>query len=1452
MRSRHRRSFRHHFYESLERRQLLAADLVISEFLANNENGIVDGYGEASDWIEIHNAGEEPADLAGFHLTDSPVAPGKWTFPPQLQLASDEYLVVFASGRDGLDPAGNLHSNFRLSTDGEYVALTNASMQVLSDYGSASANYPAQVADVSYGIHVARSDHTLVDPHSPAHVLAAHDNLLQDQWYLPEFAVDGAWQSGPAAIGFDRLADQGVPVSGGTAVLQVDFGDDDSGESGEADTEAGWHSMTLSDNGSIVDGVTVTLSAIGNVPLDDRDRTIPIDNPPGLTVDQLFDDMIFASSQTDDTGLEIQLSGLIPGQVYETTLWSYDAGSVSPRVSTWTEVSGETPVEIESTYQFDGNLAPQSDLDNTMTALLTASTNGELRIQGRRNGGTSYGVFINALQLVVPSISSAIEHDVGALMADQASSAYLRIPFPALGAITGDDLTLAMQYDSGFVAYLNGSEVTRRNAPSGSPLGHDAVALAERDASSTLARESIDLSDHLALLRTDQTNVLAIQGLNSSAAQHDFLVRPELVLRELGVEQIRYLAEPSPGAANTGDAYADKVADTAFSVDRGFYDAAQNVVVTTPTPGASLIYTLDGSLPTGTNGLRVDAPSANQPPAATIPIATTTYLRAVAIKDGYLPTNVDTHSYIFLNDVIQQDVTPETGEPSYPATWQSPNYQADYQMDPDVVEQWDDHRAQNQDFGIREALQSIPTMSVVMNHDDLWDSRSGIYPRAQSQGSFWRRPGSVEYIDPDTGEQFQVNAGIQIHGGASRDNERTKKHSFRLVFNEDFGGPSQLNFPLFQQSTVDQINTIVLKSFFTDGFPTRTATGRYSPLDSQYLRDTWMRDVRLAMGGLEAHSEYVHLYINGLYWGLYSPTERPDEAFLASYLGGERDDYDIIKDFNELFRGERTAWNEMFEIANGGLESNQAYQRIQGNNPDGSSNPDLPNYLDVDDLIDFMILHLYGGAEDWPHHNWYAGRNRSGDTTGFRFFTWDQEIVLDGRFRNRINVNDAFTPARLYARLRQNEEFNLRFADRVYQHLFNDGALATDNTQSIWMRRADQIEAALIAESARWGDAREGEVRRIDDRGPNVTIPVMTVDLWRAERDNVRDNYFPQSHQLAIERFRSAGLFPTTPPPLFSQRGGLVSRSTDIHLNGLGQIYYTLDGSDPREQGGGISPSAVLYDGAFQLSEDTSVTVRTLQGGQWSPLDLARFEVDKVAADATNFRISEIHYRPAGDEDLEFIEWVNLGTQPLSLTNVRVAGGVTFDFNTGAMSSLSAGQRLLLVRDAEVFAQRYPQASGQVAGVYQGALSNGGESLSVFAEGNVLIQTLSYDDDVARGWPALSDGRGHSLQALDPRTNCPTEANCNWRPSAVPGGTPGQAEYPVGDANLDGKFNSSDLVLVFQTGKYENTAAGIPGWQDGDWNGDGLFGTSDLVFAFQQGTYIAAAIACEFSNRGKK
>ncbi|MBE7500536.1 MAG: lamin tail domain-containing protein [Verrucomicrobiales bacterium] len=123
------------------------ARVVISELLAANDHGLRDDFGDRSDWIELRNLEDEPVALEGWFLTDDAQEPMKWRFPA-VTLPAGGYLLVWASERDRADPAKPLHTNFRLSADGEYLALLDAHTNVVSAF---APTYPAQRANVSYG-----------------------------------------------------------------------------------------------------------------------------------------------------------------------------------------------------------------------------------------------------------------------------------------------------------------------------------------------------------------------------------------------------------------------------------------------------------------------------------------------------------------------------------------------------------------------------------------------------------------------------------------------------------------------------------------------------------------------------------------------------------------------------------------------------------------------------------------------------------------------------------------------------------------------------------------------------------------------------------------------------------------------------------------------------------------------------------------------------------------------------------------------------------------------------------------------------------------------------------------------------------------------------------------------------------------------------------------------------
>lgn len=118
----------------------------ISEFLARNENGIKDEDGERLDWIEIHNDSGYALNLGGYSLTDESLLLSKWSFP-SLVLGVDERVIVWASAKNRT--SGELHTNFTLDADGDYLALVRPDGAVIvQEFGPL---FEPQLADISYG-----------------------------------------------------------------------------------------------------------------------------------------------------------------------------------------------------------------------------------------------------------------------------------------------------------------------------------------------------------------------------------------------------------------------------------------------------------------------------------------------------------------------------------------------------------------------------------------------------------------------------------------------------------------------------------------------------------------------------------------------------------------------------------------------------------------------------------------------------------------------------------------------------------------------------------------------------------------------------------------------------------------------------------------------------------------------------------------------------------------------------------------------------------------------------------------------------------------------------------------------------------------------------------------------------------------------------------------------------
>ncbi len=835
--------------------------------------------------------------------------------------------------------------------------------------------------------------------------------------------------------------------------------------------------------------------------------------------------------------------------------------------------------------------------------------------------------------------------------------------------------------------------------------------------------------------------------------------RPDISFGLIGASY-GYLAVPTPGGPNSSAViYTGVAAPPHFSVQRGFFENSFGLTLFCETDAASIRYTLDGREPSETSLLYTGAVwVAGSPDRAVVTV------RAAGFRVGFLSSRVVTHTYIFPEQVLTQPARPN----GFPSSWNTVDggvtVPADYEMDPQVIT-----NAISSPLA-RIALTNLPTLSVVLPANDLFSQEAGLYANPGppfAERAAWERAASVELLNPDGHGGFASQAGLRIQGGTSRDPNRTHKHSFRLFFRGDYG-EGALDHALFPGSPVKTFNTLILDAGLNLTWTHRTDLSQRGR--AQYVRDQYLSDLQGAMGHPAAHGKFVHLYLNGLYWGIYNVHERPDEDFAASFFGGEPEQYDVVKNTGtfEVVSGDAVAWNAMMALANADIEHNAQYEQIQ-------------QYLDIPAFIDYMLVNLYAGNDDWPFQNWYAMRKR--DAAGrFSFVSWDAEHILKDVNYNAVGVNNANSPGQLLAFLRNNLEFRLLFADHVHRHFFNGGLLyvnpsnsavdpvhpENNNPAALYLRRIAEIDPAIVLESARWGDNAPGR----------EDLPYARNVEWLAELNFLRNIYFPQRSSNVLNHFRMASLYPNAvwvTTPSFNQHGGPVPAGFVLTMaNVRGTIYYTTNGTDPRIYGtGAVSPEAQIYSGPLTLARSCLIKARALNGATWSAANVASFQVAQMASPV---RITEIMYNPSGGSAYEFIELQNTGDAAVDLSGCTFEG-ILFSFPAGSV--LAPGAILVLASSVNptAFAARYPGTS--VAGYYNGALSNGGERITLRESSGKIVTSVAYGN--ANGWPSAANGGGASLEMVNVLGD--PEDPANWRASIIYG-TPGNPATPGTVSNL--------------------------------------------------------------------
>lgn len=575
-----------------------------------------------------------------------------------------------------------------------------------------------------------------------------------------------------------------------------------------------------------------------------------------------------------------------------------------------------------------------------------------------------------------------------------------------------------------------------------------------------------------------------------------------------------------------------------FSEPHGLYDAGSMEVTISGSEGAEIRYTTDGSEPTVESILYTGPLSVDK----------TMILRAVEVKDGKVSSPVSTVSYIFTKTVISQSDSPE----GYPTKWGKYSQiggtaKADYGMDPEMT--GDANLCEK----IKEGLKQLPILSIVTDKDNLFshendEETGGIYiftgpPVGDTTGHGWTRAASAELFGGPQHHDLSTTCGLRLHGGHGRLAEKNPKHSLRLVF-KDIYGPKTLNYPVFGDGETVQFKQLVLRCHFGNSWQHWSEGNRQK---AQYTRDVWTRRMQKKMGRTSVNALYVHLFLNGMYWGLYNIAERVDDQYGKDHLGGGKSDIDVIKieedngNHIEASEGTLDAWNKLVATVPKAA-SKQGYEALK-------------SLLDIDAFIDYMLINQYAGNTDWAHHNWYAIYRRGEGSQGFRFLCWDSEMIMEGEKENVVTKNngDSF-PTGIFHHLMKNPQFAQQYVNRASELLSDGGLLSEASVVEVWDSLYHTIDMAIYDEAARWGDYRR-DVHPYQTRGELYTVD----NHYMKERNRLLTEYFPVRSQrvlkdiIAFAGIEPSGIRAVNPEP----------STTDY--------WYTLDGrrlsSQPGQKG---------------------------------------------------------------------------------------------------------------------------------------------------------------------------------------------------------------------------------------------------------------------------------------------
>jgi hypothetical protein len=648
-------------------------------------------------------------------------------------------------------------------------------------------------------------------------------------------------------------------------------------------------------------------------------------------------------------------------------------------------------------------------------------------------------------------------------------SCFLRLSFTLVDTSKIAVALLAVDYDDGFVAYLNGVEIFRNNVGvNGVPSPFNQLAYDEHEAQEYQGGNlEFYFIDPVVLnaAKINGLNTFSIQVHNVSPTSNDLTIRPylllgikdtlvtfipieaqtnlhtnfnidsspmrlklfdnngnqidDVVLEDLylndsrgrtsdGAAQWCLFDTPTPDTVNAASpCFLDYSINPEFSLKPGFYDGAQSTTISASQLG-SIFYTNDGNDPTQFSALYTGS----------LPINTNSILKArfFPANSNYLPSKIITATY-FINEDVKLPVISITTEPK------------------NLFSHWE---------------------GIYMMGPNVTDSSSTGYPFPTAnfwQG--WEKPAHVEYFDRNKNLGFEMDIGLKIHGNFSKS---FPQKSFRILAKDDYN-ESWINYNLFPEKPY--LNKMKNFNIRNGGIDYNTT----------HFRDAFMQRVVRGLKIDYMAYEPCVLFLNGQYWGVYGMRERQSDDYLyENHSELKEGTIDYLRFGGTIIEGSNTGFLSMVDyMKTNDLSQDTIYDRIANDS------------IDIVNFVDYYVTELYYGNIDWLSDSTVNNIKfwRTNDPIGkWQYVMWDLDLGT-GLFGAFANVSYDYMATLIFApapttphviilqEMLKNIKFKNYFINR-YADLMNTTFLpARVNTI------ADEMEADLEPEMSRhfgkWG-----------------------------------------------------------------------------------------------------------------------------------------------------------------------------------------------------------------------------------------------------------------------------------------------------------------------------------------------------------------------------------------------